>query len=193
MNIKLNIKLLVLFFGFLICFHCSIALPIADEPTIQTFSFTATPGSCSEIDLDFIAGDGSKRIIIASPDVPVSHLPVDGVGYSAGSLYGSGSNLGDNNYVVYNAGGSSTTITGLDGGTEYYFAIFELNGNGNNSNYLLPGYLEANTIAPGFTMSVSSSSGDMCNGDSVQLEIQGADFYLWSPSGSLSSSTNSVV
>ncbi len=193
MNIKSTIKLLVLSIGFSFNVINNMAYAIASEPTIQTFSFTAAPGNCSEIDLNFIPGDGARRIIIACPDIPVSKLPVDGVGYSAGSLFGSGSNLGNNNYVVYNAGGTTTTITGLDGGREYYFAIFELNGNGNNSNYLLPGYLEAHAIAPGFTLSVSSTSGDMCKGDSVRLEVHGADNYVWSPSGSLSSSTDSVV
>lgn len=193
MNIKSIYKLLVLS----IVFSCNVfnnsAFAIASEPTVQTFSLTATPGSCSEIDLFFLPGDGSKRIVICSPDVPVSMLPQDGVGYTAGSIFKTGSNLGNNNYVVYNAGGTSTTITGLDGGTEYFFAIFELNGNGNNSNYLLPGYLEANTIAPGFTMTISSTSGDMCSGDSVRLEVHGADTYEWSPSGSLSSSTDPSV
>src|SRR5438128_1775108 len=82
---------------------------IAPEPTIQTFSFTATPGDCNEIDLDFIPGDGSRRIIICRPDAPVSKLPHDSVGYSAGSFFGTGSNLGENNFVVYNSGSSTST------------------------------------------------------------------------------------
>jgi hypothetical protein len=166
---------------------------LAAEPTIQTLSFTSNPGGCNEIDLNFVPGDGTRRIIIGRPDAAVNQFPVDGIGYSSGSLFGSGSNLGNNNYVVYNASGTQTTITGLDGGREYYFAIFELNGTGSNSNYLLTGYLQTNGIAPGFTISVSSSSGDMCEDDSVELEAHGANSYLWSPSGSLSSSTDSVV
>ena len=193
MNSKLILKQVVLSVCFSTLVFENSAFPLASEPTVQTFSFSAAPGSCSEIDLSFIPGDGARRIIIACPDIPVSKLPVDGVGYSAGSYFGTGTNLGNNNYVVYNANGIATTITGLDGGREYFFAIFELNGSGNNSNYLLPGYLEANAITPGFTMSVSSSSGDMCKGDSVKLEVHGAHDYMWSPSNSLSSNTDSVV
>ena len=168
-------------------------MPVAPEPTIQTISFIATAGSCSEIDLSFIPGDGNRRIVIACENGPVTKLPQDGTGYSAGSIFGTGADLGSNNYVVYNAGGTSTTITGLTGGTEYFFAIFESNGSGNNSNYLLPGYLESNVIAPGLSMSISSSSGELCKGDSVQLEVHGAETYQWFPSSSLSSETDSIV
>jgi hypothetical protein len=195
MKIKSAIRLLVL----LVCilFQVQNAWAIATEPTVQTISFTANFGSCSEIDLNFTKGDGSRRIIIASPDVPVSHLPVDGTGYNAGSIYGTGTDLGNNNFVVYSASSSTSsttiTITGLSGGTQYYFAIFEYNGTGNNANYLTTGYLTADAVALGFTMSVSSSSGDMCVGDSVRLEVHGANSYSWTPSSSLSSSKDSIV
>ncbi len=190
MRMKTIIRLLVFLIGAAVNVT---AMPIASEPTVQTFSFSATPGSCSEIDLSFIPGDGSRRIIIAHEGSPVTQFPQDGDGYSAGSIFATGSNLGDDNYVVYNAGGTSVTVTGLNGGAEYFFAIFELNGSGNNSNYLLPGYLESNAIAPGLAISVFSNSGDMCRGDSVQLEVHGAETYIWTPSSSLSSSTDSLV
>lgn len=166
---------------------------IATEPDSQTVSITATQGSCNEIELSFVQGNGNRRLIIARPDFPVNVVPTDGQGYFPGSIFGTGSNLGNNNFVVYNNSGLSTTITGLQGGTQYYFAIFENNGNGNNSNYLVTNYPEANAIAGGFTMSVSSSSGDMCTGDSVQLTVHGAATYQWSPSTGLSSTTDSVV
>jgi hypothetical protein len=171
------------------------AVIFAAEPTLQTQSFTATPGSgCSEIDLSFVWGNGSRRIIIACADTNVSSLPQDGDGYTASSLFGSGANLGNNNFVVYSGAiATSVTVTGLAGGTEYHFAIFEFNGSGNNADYLLTDYLQAHEIAPGFTISVSSSSGDMCSGDSVRLEAHGAQTYNWNPSGSLSSETDSVV
>jgi hypothetical protein len=169
------------------------ALPIASEPNVQTLSIVATSTICDEIDLTMVPGDGSRRIVVASANVPVSAFPADGVGYSAGSLFGTGSNLGNNNFVVYNQSGSSVTVTGLDGGTEYYFAVFEFNGTGINSNYLLNDYPDTSAIAYGFTMALSSSSGDLCRGDSVRLEAHGADQYQWTPSATLSSDTDSVV
>lgn len=169
------------------------AVPIATEPTLQTQTFISTTITCDEINLNFTPGDGSRRLIIARPNAAVNAFPVDAVGYTSGSLFGTGSNLGNNNYVVYSGTGSTATITGLAGGTDYHFAIFEYNGNGTNSNYLLTGYLETDTIAAGFTMTISSTSGDMCRGDSVTIQVHGAETYSWSPSSTLSSSTDSVV
>ncbi len=178
-----------------ICFNSFLpsSKAIAPEPTIPTVSFTSSPGSCNEIDLSFIPGDGSRRLVIGCSGSPVSVFPIDGTSYSAGSLYGTGSFLGDGNYVVYNGSGTGTVITGLDGGSQYYFAIFEYNGVGTNANYLISGYLETDAIATGISLTVLSSTGDICFGDSVTLEAHGATSYTWSPATGLSSVTDSIV
>ena len=163
MNIKTTIKLLIVCLFVCLSLQQVMAMPISSEPNVQTVSISALPGSCNEINLLFAPGDGSRRLIVACADVPVTEDPTDGTGYSSGSLFGSGSNLGNNNYVVYNSTGSSVTITGLAGGHEYYFAAFEFNGLGSNANYLLTNNPVANAIASGFSMTVSSSSGDMCS------------------------------
>jgi hypothetical protein len=140
----------------------------------SNLDLSATAGDCNEINLSFFPGDGNRRLIIANAGSPVSEFPVDGTGYNGGSIYGTGSNLGNGNFVVYSGSGSSTTISGLDGGTEYFFASFEFNGNGGGTNYLLTGYPESNEIAPGISLTVLASSGDICIGDSVQLQASGA-------------------
>lgn len=193
MGIRSSQKFLFFFFSLLFIFSDRTFAVLAAEPTLQPSSFTANSTVCNEIDLLFLAGDGSKRIVIASANAPVSALPVDAQTYTAGSLFGSGSNLGNGNYVVYNQGGTSVTVTGLQGGTQYYFAIFEFNGSLTGTNYLLTNYPEANAFALGFTMTISSTSLGICKGDSVQLEAQGANIYQWSPSSTLSSDTDSVV
>ncbi|MFN8165162.1 MAG: T9SS type A sorting domain-containing protein [Bacteroidia bacterium] len=185
-----SFSFLLLFFSVLIS---NSVLAIAPEPTIPTLSFTSSPGACNEINLAFIPGDGSRRLIIGSIGSPVSEFPVDGTSYSGGSLYGTGTNLGGGNYVVYNGSGTSATITGLDGGSQYYFAIFEFNGVGVNANYLISGYLETDAIATGISMTVLSSTGDICYGDSVTLTASGATTYQWTPSSGLSSATDPEV
>ena len=42
-------------------------------------------------------------------------------------------------------------------------------------------------------MTISATSIGICRGDSAQLEVHGANTYLWSPSSTLSSDTDSVV
>ena len=193
MKINTFFKVTLISIGYIFSFVYACTTANAAEPNVQTFSIVASSSSCDEIDLVMFPGDGSRRIVIASASAPVSSFPVDGVGYAAGTFFGSGSDLGNNNYVVYNQNSTSLTVTGLEGGIEYYFAVFEFNGSGGNSNYLLSNYPEANQIAYGFSMSISSTSGDICRGDSVQLEVHGALQYQWTPAATLSSDTDSVI
>ncbi len=193
MGIRSSHTFLFFFLSLLFIFNDRAFAILAAEPTLQPSSFTAASTVCNEIDLSFVAGDGSKRIVIASANAPVSALPVDAQTYTAGSLFGSGSNLGNGNYVVYNQGGTSLNVTGLQGGTQYYFAIFEFNGSLTGTNYLLTNYPETNAFALGFTMTISSTSLGICRGDSVQLDVQGANTYQWSPAATLSSDTDSIV
>ena len=191
MKLKFHTNKMIL--CFLLFFSSSFGIVIGQEPIIPTLSLSATVGSCNEINLSFFPGDGNRRLIIANAGGPVSEFPVDGNGYNGGSIYGTGANLGNGNFVVYNGGGTSATISGLDGGTEYFFASFEFNGNGGGSDYLLSGFPEASEIAPGISLTVLSSSGDICVGDSVQLQASGALTYSWTPSGTLSSNSDAIV
>ena len=166
---------------------------IVSEPNVPTLSLTASAGVCNVINISLVQGDGSRRLIIAKVGSPVDQLPVDGTSYVGGSIFGTGTNLGSGNYVVYGGSGTSASISGLEGGSQYFFACFEYNGSGVNSNYLTVGYPTADDIAPGISMIVVSSSADICPNDSVQLQASGAVSYSWTPSQTLSSSTDPVV
>ena len=166
---------------------------IVNEPNVPTLSLTATAGVCNIINISLIQGDGSRRMIIAKAGSPVDELPIDRTSYVGGSIFGTGTNLGGGNYVVYEGSGTSASISGLEGGTQYFFACFEYNGSGVNSNFLTIGYPTADEIAPGISMIVISSSADICPNDSVQLQASGAVSYSWTPSQTLSSSTDPIV
>ena len=49
------------------------------------------------------------------------------------------------------------------------------------------------TIIPTPTISISSTTTNICSGDSVQLNAAGANTYTWSPTSSLSASTGSSI
>lgn len=165
----------------------------AVEPTIPATFAVASGANCNEIDLSWVSGDGTKRLVLASANNPVSVLPVDGQSYSAATNFGSGSNLGGGNYVVYNSNGTNVTISGLNGGVHYYFAIFEFNGSGFGTNYLTSIYATADTFATGISLSVLISDSSFCVGASANLEAHGAPFYDWSPGTGLSSTTDSLI
>ena len=57
--------------------------------------------------------------------------PLAGPVYTANTAFGSGTDLGSAQYVVYNgAATGSVTVTGLTNGTQYFFQIFTTGGNG---------------------------------------------------------------
>lgn len=120
----------------------------ATEPTVPVSNVDRGLQNCDEVRVDWTPGNGSARLIVMRSGAPVSELPQDGQGYTANSQYGSGSHLGNNNYVVYQGGGTAAVITGIQPGIDYHFAIFEFNGTGANANYLTAVYPSWNIPVP---------------------------------------------
>lgn len=111
------------------------AIP-AETPTIQTSSLAASNLTSTSVQLDFTAGNGEKRIIIAKNNSAVDFEPVDEKTYSANSSFGTSPELGTGNYVVYTGTGTSATVTGLNPDESYHFYAVEFNGSSGNEQYL---------------------------------------------------------
>lgn len=97
-------------------------------PTITTSSVAANNIIGNAMQLTWTRGNGVGRIVIAKAGSPVDVLPVNLTDYSASGLFGSGSNLGNGNFVVYDGTGDNFQIQNLAPGTTYHFAFFEYNG-----------------------------------------------------------------
>ena len=65
----------------------------------------------------------------------VNALPLNGTGYTANPVFGTGTQIGSGNYVVYDGTGSTVTVTGLSASTSYYYQVFEYNGTANLQGY----------------------------------------------------------
>ncbi len=64
-------------------------------------------------------------LVVAHASSAVSANPSgDGTSYSADANFGSGTDIGTNEYVVYKGSGESVTITNLNNGTDYYYKVF---------------------------------------------------------------------
>ncbi|MFI5222079.1 MAG: FG-GAP repeat domain-containing protein, partial [Bacteroidia bacterium] len=131
---------------------------IAAKPTIASSSLSFSGLTSSSVTLNWTKGNGAKRIILAHAGSAVSSNPGDSFSYSANPVFGSGTQIGSGNYAVYNDTGSLVTVTGLSTGTNYYFTIFEYNGNGAYSSYLISSTLSGNTIVSS-NVYYSKSSG----------------------------------
>lgn len=132
----------------------------AAEPEVQASSFTFTAFDVNQLSISMNAGDGAYRIIIARADSAVNVTPTDATTYTASTVFGSGTEIGNDNFVVFAGSDTSGTVTGLDSTRVYYFAVFEYNGGAGKENYLATGPLEGNrsTLANEPTLSASADT-----------------------------------
>jgi CubicO group peptidase (beta-lactamase class C family) len=102
-------------------------------------------------------GDGERRIVIVSAESAPDAFPLDGTEYEADSLFGSGSDLGGKNYVVFDGAGDRVVVEGLTPCEKYRVRVFEYNQNtdtGNHALYLLGNHPEA-IAAPNLHVTIS--------------------------------------
>ncbi|MEN8247884.1 MAG: choice-of-anchor D domain-containing protein [Bacteroidota bacterium] len=97
-------------------------------PSTQASNLLFSNIDIDQMDVSWTNGDGSARIVVVKEGSVVDSNPVDNTTYTANSAFGSGTQIGIGNYVVYNGSGNSFTITGLSSNTTYHFQVFEYNG-----------------------------------------------------------------
>jgi len=106
-------------------------------------------------------GNGIRRIILAKASSSVNSAPIDGTPYTANQTFGSGTQLGTGNYVVYSDTGSAFTLSGLTANTTYYFSVFEYNGASGFANFLTSSFLTGSQITTNNIYYFSKSTGNL--------------------------------
>jgi hypothetical protein len=154
---------------------------ITTEPTASSFIATGTT-TTNSIELTFGGGDGARRIVVAREGANVNSNPVDGTTYTANAHFRSGSQIGTGNYVVYAGTGGAVTVTGLGGGTKYYFTVYDYNDAdlAGAENYLSTGTsTNKTTLTATYVWNVPAGNWD--------------DPNSWSPARTTPSSTDIIV
>lgn len=163
------------------------------QPTVASSSFSAILMNCNDIQLNWTPGNGTKRVVVARAIQSVNSLPVDGNDYTGNSIFGSGSNIGNANYVVYNGTGNSIQITGLTTGVEYVFYVYEYNGDYATINFNTTQFSSTSFLVNAFSFNVNPTVPTICPGGQITLTTGGALSYQWSPSTGLSATTGTTV
>lgn len=104
------------------------------EPTAQPSFLTFTNVAASSVTVTFTAASPAPSGYIAirrAGNAPTS-APVDGTAYAAGDAVGNGT-------VAFVGSAVSFDDAGLSSGTNYFYAVYSYNGNGNSSNFLTSG------------------------------------------------------
>jgi hypothetical protein len=112
-------------------------LPGATVPTqaASTPEISAVDGN--KFTFKWANGNGTGRIVVMRANSTVNFTPASATNYTANASFGSGTNLGNDQYVVFNnTTGNSVTVTNLLPATTYYLTVFEYNGTGSLQRYL---------------------------------------------------------
>ena len=125
---------------------------LMSEPSANASGLTFSNVKAYTLSGSFAAGtNASKYIVLWKEGAAVTEVPVDGTSYQRGDIIGGAK-------VAYI--GPSTTFTprGIRANQTYHFAVFALNGQGGNENYL--------TTAPatGSVTSTGAAAGTYYNG-----------------------------
>ncbi|MFZ4399437.1 MAG: T9SS type A sorting domain-containing protein [Bacteroidales bacterium] len=100
---------------------------LCTPPSTQASNFTILNFSNSSMKLGWTRGNGNAVLIIARQGNAVNTDPINGVNYTADSIFGNGSEIGTGNFVVFNGTATSVEISGLSPETTYYYAVYEYN------------------------------------------------------------------
>ena len=109
----------------------------APFPTLNATNLNFSSIDGNRFSYQFTKGNGARRIVVAKEGSAVTAIPADGTDYTHSTTFGNGDEITTGEFVVYDGTGSSSPISGLTPATTYYIKVFEYNGTGANTTYLI--------------------------------------------------------
>ena len=119
---------------------------IPSEPTVGSSNLQVTNINNNSVKLNWVSGNGNRRIVLARAAAAVNDLPADTFHFSANATLTVAPQIGSGNYVVYNGTGSSVTLNNLQAGVNYHYAVIEYNGWYSAANYNTANILTSNGV-----------------------------------------------
>lgn len=155
-SIRANLKFILIASVWLI----SVSIQLhAQAPTTGASNFSVTNNDGDRLRVNWTRGNGSRVLVVASasPTFGGTGIPADGIDYIASPTFGSGTEIGTGNFVVYKSTGTNVTVTDFVHSTTYYFRIFEFNGTGSGTQYNTVNMLsgDGTTLSPPSTGSTN--------------------------------------
>jgi hypothetical protein len=142
-------------------------LPPPTTPASNIF-FNIIEGGTLRV--NWTAGNGARRLVAMRQGAAVTGTPVNGIDYSANAAFGTGDILNAGEFVVYDNNSTFVDITNLQPNTTYFVTVFEYNGTGSATEYLLtnpPVSSQATLTAP--TINASAVNFTNVSGNSVTI------------------------
>ncbi len=98
-------------------------------PSTQASGLTFPSVGNSNIYLSWTNGNGDNVIVVAKKTSSTTSDPGNSINYTANSNFGSGTQIGTGNFVVYKGIGTSVLVTGLEPNVNYTFSVYAFNDN----------------------------------------------------------------
>lgn len=114
------------------------------QPTTLSSAINFTGITSTSFTANWTSGNGVRRLLLIRQGGAVNAFPVDGQAYTASAQFGSGSEIGTGNFVVFSGTENTATVTGLSPSTSYHVSVVEYNGSSGLENYTATG-LAGNT------------------------------------------------
>lgn len=111
-------------------------VPGASVPTTAASNAVIESREGNKLGFKWTAGNGEKRIVVMKQGSAVTFVPASGTSYASNTAFGTGTDLGDGQYVIHNSALNSAEVTNLQPSSTYYYTIFEYNGTGSLVRYL---------------------------------------------------------
>jgi endonuclease I len=118
---------------------------IPAKPSLAATNLEVVNNSTTSVTLNWISGNGYRRLVLIRQGSPIGQLPIDTVRYTANAHLPNATLIGNGTYIVYNGTSSSVTLTGLQAGALYHYAVIEYNGWYTTSNYQTTGFLTSSS------------------------------------------------
>jgi hypothetical protein len=102
---------------------------LLSAPTVQASNVTFSNVTEHSALISWTNGNGQARLVVVrtGTNVDNSNVPESPTIYSADTVYGAGSSLGTNGYVLYLGASNSVGISGLLSGQTYIATVYEVN------------------------------------------------------------------
>ncbi|MEQ8525225.1 FG-GAP-like repeat-containing protein [Gracilimonas sp.] len=108
---------------------------VVTAPSSNPTSISLNTNQGTSLGFNMNGGFGTKALVLMKEAGAVDVTPTDDVSYTASSTFGSGSEIGTGNFVVYDGISTSFTVDGLDPGTTYHVEVFQFNAAGPSVKY----------------------------------------------------------
>lgn len=142
----------------------NITNPPIYQPKISASDIEFQRVFARDLKIKWISGDGMARIVVAKENAPVDRYPENGKTYAGNNIYGTGSDIGNGNFVVYNGVSDTLTVKGLTPGKRYHFSVYEYNAWNNQVKYRGRPAPVANVVTMGAAdIIISNTPATVCN------------------------------